>query len=327
MQLQLSRPIGRLDDLARAQVVLDAVDVDYDVQTRVTGLDELRVRRPGEACLVVIHAPVQSDLGRRFVLDRDTTTVGRGRDNDIVLPSDCVSRRHARLEQRAGNLFVVDLASTNGTFINDDAHSVRERQIQRGDRLKIGDTIFKYLSGSDIELQYHEIIHRMTVTDGLTDLANRKQLDLVLADEIPRSRRQNRPLSLLMIDIDHFKTINDTHGHLTGDSVLRGLAGILQRRLPPNHRLGRYGGEEFCVILPETSLHNAAKFGEELRALVEAHAFVAEDKNIRVTISVGVGTLQDDMALADLYKSADEMLYRAKRNGRNRVSYDLLQFE
>jgi diguanylate cyclase (GGDEF)-like protein len=306
---------------------LDAVDVDYDVQTRVTGLDELRVRRPGEACLVVIHAPVQSDLGRRFVLDRDTTTVGRGRDNDIVLPSDCVSRRHARLEQRAGNLFVVDLASTNGTFINDDAHSIRERQIQRGDRLKIGDTIFKYLSGSDIELQYHEIIHRMTVTDGLTDLANRKQLDLVLAEEIPRSRRQNHPLSLLMIDIDHFKNINDTHGHLTGDSVLRGLAGILQRRLRPSDRLGRYGGEEFCVILPETSLHNAAKFGEELRALVEAHAFVAEDKNIRVTISVGVGTLQDDMAMGDFYKSADEMLYRAKRTGRNRVCYDLLQFD
>ena len=327
MQLQLGRPIGRLDDLARAQVVLDAVDVDYDVQTRVTGLDELRVRRPGEACLVVIHAPVQSDLGRRFVLDKDTTTVGRGRDNDIVLPSDCVSRRHARLEQRAGNLFVVDLASTNGTFINDDGHSVRERQIQRGDRLKIGDTIFKYLSGSDIELQYHEIIHRMTITDGLTDLANRKQLDLVLAEEIPRSRRGNHALSLLMLDIDNFKTINDTHGHLTGDSVLRGLAGILQRRLRPNDRLGRYGGEEFCVILPETSLHNAAKFGEELRALVEAHAFVAEDKNIRVTISVGVGTLQDDMAMADFYKSADEMLYRAKRTGRNRVCYDLLQFE
>jgi two-component system cell cycle response regulator len=327
MHLQLSYPIGRLDDVASAQVVLDAVDVDYDVQTRVTGLDELRVRRPGEACLVVIHAPVQSDLGRRFILDKDTTTVGRGRDNDIVLPSDCVSRRHARLEQRAGNLFIVDLASTNGTFINDDAHSIRERQIQRGDRLKIGDTIFKYLSGSDIELQYHEIIHRMTVTDGLTDLANRKQLDLVLGEEIPRSRRHNRALSMLMIDIDHFKDINDTHGHLTGDSVLRGLAGILQRRLRPNDRLGRYGGEEFCVILPETSLHNAAKFGEELRALVEAHAFVAEDKNIRVTISVGVGTLQDDMALADLYKNADEMLYRAKRTGRNRVCYDLLQFE
>lgn len=326
MQLLLSCPIGPLDAAAGAKVVLNAVDLDYDVQTRVTGLDELRVRRLGEACLVVIHAPVQNDLGRRYVLDKDTTTVGRGRDNDIVLPSDCVSRRHARLEQRAGNLFIVDLASTNGTFINDDAHSVRERQIQRGDRLKIGDTIFKYLSGSDIELQYHEIIHRMTITDGLTDLANRKQLDLVLSDEIPRSRRHGRDLSMLMIDIDHFKSINDTHGHLTGDSVLRGLAGILQRRLRPSDRLGRYGGEEFCVILPETSRHNAAKIGEELRALVEAHAFVAEDKNIRVTISVGVSTLQDDMAMADLYRAADEMLYRAKRTGRNRVCYDLLQF-
>lgn len=297
------------------------MDSDYDIQTRVTGLDELKVRRPGEACLVVIHAPVQNDLGRRYVLDKDTTAVGRGRDNDIVLPSDCVSRRHARLEQRAGNLFVVDLASTNGTFINDDVHAVRERQLQRGDRLKVGDTIFKYLSGSDIELQYHEIIHRMTVTDGLTDLANRKQLDSLLEEEIPRAQRHGRDLALLMIDIDHFKSVNDTHGHLTGDSVLRGLAAILQRRLRPSDRLGRYGGEEFCAILPETPLHNAAKIAEDLRALVEAHAFIAEDKDIRVTISVGAGVLQQGMVVADLYRTADEMLYKAKRSGRNKVCH------
>ncbi len=297
------------------------MDSDYDVQTRVTGLDELKVRRPGEACLVVIHAPVQNDLGRRYVLDKDTTTVGRGRDNDIVLPSDCVSRRHARLEQRAGNLFVVDLASTNGTFVNDDVHAVRERQLQRGDRLKVGDTIFKYLSGADIELQYHEIIHRMTVTDGLTDLANRKQLDSLLEEEIPRAQRHGRELALLMIDIDHFKNVNDTHGHLTGDSVLRGLAAILQRRLRPSDRLGRYGGEEFCAILPETPLHNAAKIAEDLRALVEAHAFIAEDKDIRVTISAGVGVLQRGMTVADLYRTADEMLYKAKRSGRNKVCH------
>jgi two-component system cell cycle response regulator len=300
---------------------LRAVDPDYEVQTRVTGLDELRVRRPGEACLVVIYAPVQMDLGRRYVLDKPTTTVGRGRDNDIILPSDCVSRRHARLEQRGGGLFVVDLDSTNGTFVNDEAHSIRERELQRGDRLKIGDTIFKYLSGSDIELQYHEIIHRMALTDGLTDLANRKQLDALLAEEIPRARRHGRDLSVLLLDIDHFKSINDTHGHLTGDSVLRGLAGIMQRRLRPSDRLGRYGGEEFCVILPETSRQNAAKIGEDLRSLVEAHAFVAEDKNIRVTISVGVGSLEEGMTMDELYRSADEKLYQAKRSGRNKVCH------
>ena len=163
---------------------------------------------------------------------------------------------------------------------------------ERGDRLRVGDTIFKYLSGSDIEVQYHEILFRMTVTDGLTNLCNRKQLDATLHEEIPRARRHGRELSVLMLDIDHFKSINDTHGHLAGDSVLRGLAAILQKRLRPNDRLGRYGGEEFCAILPETALANAAKIGEELRALVEAHAFVAEDKRINVTISIGAGCLR-----------------------------------
>lgn len=216
---------------------------------------------------------------------------------------------------------MVDLDSTNGTFVNDDANSIRECELQRGDRLKIGDTIFKYLSGSDIELQYHEIIHRMALTDGLTDLANRKQLDALLAEEIPRARRHGRDLSVLLLDIDHFKSINDTHGHLTGDSVLRGLAGIMQRRLRPSDRLGRYGGEEFCVILPETSRQNAAKIGEDLRSLVEAHAFVAEDKNIRVTISVGVGSLEEGMTMDELYRRADEKLYQAKRTGRNKVCH------
>jgi diguanylate cyclase len=97
-----------------------------------------------------------------------------------------------------------------------------------------------------------------------------------------------------MLDIDHFKKINDTYGHLAGDSVLRGLAAILQKRLRPNDRLGRYGGEEFCAILPETGLANAAKIGEELRALVEAHAFVADDKRISVTVSIGAGALGDE---------------------------------
>jgi diguanylate cyclase (GGDEF)-like protein len=198
---------------------------------------------------------------------------------------------------------------------------VRERPLERGDRLRVGDTIFKYLSGSDIEVQYHEILFRMTVTDGLTNLCNRKQLDATLQEEIPRARRHGRDLAVLMLDIDHFKKINDTYGHLAGDSVLRGLAAILQKRLRPNDRLGRYGGEEFCAILPETALPNAAKIGEELRALVEAHAFVADDKRISVTVSIGAGCLGEGMDTADLYRRADEMLYQAKRTGRNKVCH------
>ncbi|MET0499475.1 MAG: GGDEF domain-containing protein [Steroidobacteraceae bacterium] len=295
---------------------------DYDLQTRVTGLEALRVNHEAAAdCLVVIHAPLQTDLGRRYVLDRSITTIGRGRDNDIVLPSDCVSRRHARLEHRANGLFAVDLASTNGTFINDATKLDGEYRLSRGDLLKVGDRIFKFLSGSDVEAQYHDIIFKMTLTDGLTTLANRKQLDCLLNDEIQRARRHNRELALAMIDIDHFKTINDTYGHLTGDSVLRGLSSILQKRLRPNDKLGRYGGEEFCAILPETSLQSAVKIAEDLRVMVASHSFNAEGKEIRVTVSIGAACLLPDMEMEQLYKGADEKLYQAKRGGRNKVCH------
>ncbi len=295
------------------------MDTEYDVKTRVTALDELKFGHSGQQCLVVIHAPQQADLGRRFVIEKEVTTIGRGRDNDIVLPSDCVSRRHARLEQREGDVYLVDLASTNGTYINDEPRPVRDRKLQRGDQIKIGDTIFKHLEGSDIELQYHEVIFRMAVTDGLTSLSNRKQLDTFLQEEFTRARRHYRDLAVLMLDIDHFKSINDTYGHLTGDTVLRGLAMILQKRLRPIDRLGRYGGEEFCAILPETSLANAARIAEELRAIVESHVFVADESKLRVTISVGATALEANMEPLDLYRIADECLYAAKRAGRNRV--------
>jgi two-component system cell cycle response regulator len=161
----------------------------------------------------------------------------------------------------------------------------------------------------------------MAITDGLTNLSNRKQLDNLLSEEIPRAQRHGRDLALLMFDIDHFKTINDTYGHLTGDSVLRGLSSILQKRLRPNDKLGRYGGEEFCAILPETSLPSAARIAEELRAMVAAHSFNAEGKEIRVTVSIGAACLIPNMTTEQLYKGADEKLYQAKRTGRNKVCH------
>jgi two-component system cell cycle response regulator len=295
------------------------VEADYDSKTRITGLEQSGLSSVGQSCLVVLHAPSDTDLGRRYVLENDVTTIGRGRDNDIVLPSDCVSRRHARIERRGDAVYIVDLASTNGTYINEERKPIRERRLARGDQLRVGDTIFKHLTGADIELQYHDIIFRMAVTDGLTNLANRKQLDSILADEISRARRYGRSLSVLMLDIDHFKSINDTYGHLAGDCVLSGLASMLQKRLRPNDRLGRYGGEEFCAILPETPLANALRIAEDLRALVETHEFVTDDKEIRVTISVGIATLQQEADRSELYRRADEKLYAAKHSGRNRV--------
>jgi diguanylate cyclase (GGDEF)-like protein len=295
------------------------VDSDHDIKTRVTTLEELKVKRKGEDCLVVIYAASQTDLGKRHVMQKEVTSVGHDRDNDIVLDSDSVSRRHAKMEHREGAFFVIDLDSTNGTFVNDEPDPVNGCQLRRGDQVKIGDTIFKYLSGSDVEAQYHETIFNMTITDGLTDLSNKKQLDTVLIKEIPRALRHARQLSLLMIDIDHFKDINDTYGHLAGDSVLRELASLLTKRLRPDDELGRYGGEEFCAILPETSLEGAIRIAEELRQLVEQHAFMVEGEQIKVTISIGVTELKKGMDVKAFYKGADEMLYQAKRSGRNKV--------
>jgi two-component system cell cycle response regulator len=296
------------------------VDSDHDIKTRVTTLDELKVhRKGGDDCLVVIYAPVASDLGRRHVLDQEVVTIGRDRENDIVLDSDSVSRRHAKIEHREGRIYLTDLDSTNGTYVNDDNEPVRDCQLRRGDQVKIGDTIFKYLSGSDVEAQYHETIFNMTITDGLTDVGNKKRLDQLVQKEIPRAVRHNRELSLLMVDIDHFKDVNDTYGHLAGDSVLRDLAGILQKRLRPDDELGRYGGEEFAAVLPETSLIGAVKIAEDLRKLVEEHAFIVEGEQINVTVSIGAAALKPGMDAKAFFRAADEMLYKAKNSGRNKV--------
>jgi two-component system cell cycle response regulator len=295
------------------------VESDHDIKTRVTTLEELKVQRKGEDCLVVIYAPMASDLGRRHVLDQEVVTIGRYRENDIVLDSDSVSRRHARVEHRDARIYLTDLDSTNGTYVNDDNEPVRDTQLRRGDQVKIGDTIFKYLSGSDVETQYHETIFNMTITDGLTDVGNKKRLDQLVEKEIPRALRHNRELALLMVDIDHFKDVNDTYGHLAGDSVLRDLAGIMAKRLRPDDELGRYGGEEFAAILPETSLGGALKIAEDLRGLVEQHRFIVEGEQIRVTVSIGAAALKQGMDAKAFFRAADEMLYKAKNGGRNRV--------
>jgi len=290
-----------------------------DEKTRVTGLEELDLPTAGEDCLVVIHTAVQTELGRRYVLSNLVTTIGRGPKNDVVVSSDAVSRQHARLERRGAEFVVSDMGSTNGTFINNERKRPNNSRLNRGDQIRVGDTVFKFLSGSDIEAQYHAVIGHMAVTDGLTNLSNRKHLDTTLSEEITRAHRHGRDLSLLMLDIDHFKTINDIHGHLAGDRVIAGLAVLLRQRLRSGDKLGRYGGEEFCAILPETELPSATAIAETLRAMIATNPFPIESQRLTVTVSIGVAALQPNMQNSDLYRAADIMLYRAKGEGRNQV--------
>ncbi len=273
----------------------------------------------GNDCLVVIYTKEPTLLGRRFVLDNSPTRIGRGGENQIVLEGDSVSRRHAHLDQRTGVWWCVDDGSTNGSYVNDE-QIMRESRLGNGDRIKIGPTIFKFLSGQDVEAQYHEEIYRMTIIDGLTQIHVKRYLLEALEKEIMRARRHARDLSFLMLDIDHFKKINDVHGHLAGDHVLKEVARLIQQRIRRDEVLARYGGEEFAVILPETALDGARALAEGLRERIDQSRFVFQGEVIHVTMSIGVAILLDtDRTSMDLIQRADEKLYEAKRGGRNRV--------
>jgi diguanylate cyclase (GGDEF)-like protein len=291
-------------------------------QTRVT-----TVRRElappadhSEDCLVIIFSSAPTDLGRRHVL-KPRLTIGRGPNNDITLQSDTVSRQHASVECRGMDIIVTDLGSTNGTFINENLVRLDQVLLKCGDRLRIGDTIFKYLSGKDIETQYHLVISQMAMTDGLTNLCNRQRLDALLEEEVRRAQRYRRGLSLLMLDIDHFKRINDVYGHSAGDSVLIRVAASMSERLRPTDKLGRYGGEEFCAIFPETPLSCASQIAESLRSTVAEQRLLVDNQSLTVSVSIGAAEWNPQMQGSDLYRAADQMLYRAKSLGRNRVCY------
>ncbi|MBI3206513.1 MAG: diguanylate cyclase [Myxococcales bacterium] len=274
---------------------------------------------PGNDSLVVIYAKDEGMRGKRFKLEKSPLTIGRVQDSDIVLDDDAVSRRHAQIEQRETAWFVVDVGSRNGTLHN-EGELAREAALAHGDRIKVGSTIFKYLTGADAESAYFEEVFKLTITDGLTQVNNRRHFDETLEREYLRARRHRRPLALLVLDIDHFKKINDQYGHLAGDHVLRELAGLVQSRVRRDETVARYGGEEFVVLLPETTLEGAVSLAENLRARIAAHSFVFQSTTIPVTVSIGcAAAIEADTTAPDLFRRADELLYRAKKGGRNRV--------
>jgi diguanylate cyclase (GGDEF)-like protein len=171
--------------------------------------------------------------------------------------------------------------------------------------------------------QAHQLAHRMARTDELTGLNNRRAFTEQCERALEQARRYGRPLALVMFDIDHFKTINDTHGHAAGDRVLQDLAGAILRTLREVDVAGRLGGEEFAVLLPETGGPEAVALAERLRKVVAGLKVAHEGHEIAFTCSFGVAVrLEDDAVLDTLLSRADEALYRAKRQGRDRISVD-----
>jgi two-component system cell cycle response regulator len=271
-----------------------------------------------DACLVHIY-PTGPTMGSRYTLADQALIIGRGDDCTIQIHDHSVSRRHARIEHCPDGFYVHDLQSTNGSFVND--RPVMDSLLHDGDYLRVGNCIFRFLAGGNVEAEYHEEIYRLTIIDGLTQVHNQRYLVEFLDRELARSARHQRPLAVILFDIDWFKTINDELGHLGGDFTLRELAGCVKQTVRREDLFARYGGEEFALALVETSQEGAAEVAERIRESVEKHPFRFEDKPFSLTISLGVAFTAGDASLTatGLLRQADDKLYQAKRAGRNRV--------
>jgi two-component system cell cycle response regulator len=287
---------------------------------KVTRVRTARIGAPGESCLVAIYGP---GLGRRFPLAEGETTLGRDPSCDVPVPLDEVSRTHCRLTLHGDGATVCDLGSTNGTFLNDrEIPTLEECVLRSGDLIHLGGSIFKFLEGGNVEALYHEEIYRTAIVDGLTQIHNRRYFIEFLERELSRAGRHDRPLSMILFDVDGFKRINDEHGHVAGDHVLRDLASAVGATVRREECFARYGGDEFALVLPDTPLENTIKYAERIRGLVEARVFAFDDEQISVTVSLGATTMTPGIDDPGAFiRAADDRLYAAKNAGRNRVSH------
>jgi len=298
-------------------------DLNDTSRFKVNGSRDRPSREPAvrEACLVVMYG---ESIGRRISLSATPLCIGRSAESDLQFEEESVSRNHCRIDPTLGpagvpeSWTVADLGSTNGTYVND--RGVESAVLNHGDHLQIGRNILKFLVSGHIESAYHEEIYRLVTTDGLTNLPNRRAFEDAMQREFSRSTRYTRPLSLLVIDIDHFKKINDVHGHLAGDAALRQFATLLKANLRRDDVAGRMGGEEFAVLLPEIDDVGAKLTAEKLRQLTSRHRFEFEEAVMPLTVSIGVATrTPSDQEPMEIYRRGDELLFTAKRAGRNRV--------
>ncbi len=264
-------------------------------------------------------------VGRTFQLGAGRLLVGRARDSDIALDDEGVSRRHALFVCTPdGKVTVEDLQSTNGTSVDGELIDVYE--LQGGEQLQFGSaTVFKFELRDTIEERFVSYLYESVTQDHLTGSFNRRYLEEQMRVEFAWHRRHKQPLSVVLIDVDYFKQINDKHGHIVGDSVLRQLSSRCKSACRVEDVFARYGGEEFACLLRQTSAEQASVLAERIRQVVNATPFEyhgpGRDVNIDVTVSAGVVELREDTEdLQSLLDEADRMLYEAKHQGRNRVA-------
>lgn len=293
-----------------------------ELGTEVAVGGESHLDTPPEANVILISHPGEKSLGQRWHLGSGAALeIGRSGSCDISLPDALsVSRRHAILRFRAGVVDLEDLGSTNGTYVNDRRVSDRSR-LCSGDRFQVGTVHFKFLQERDVEHAYYETLYHLAMRDGLTETFNKRKFTEELEREFQRAIRYGRPLSLILMDLDLFKEVNDEFGHLCGDHVLKRLCARVGNHLRSEQTFARVGGEEFAILSPETDAAGSLQLAEKIREQIAASSFRFQQWEIAATCSFGVAEMTPRMEASEqLYEEADRALYVAKNEGRNRCS-------
>lgn len=268
----------------------------------------------GKALLILMSG---GRRGERAVLGDETFVIGRGSSADMQLESDAVSRQHAHIEKRGPLHVLIDDGSTNGSYVN--YRRIKEKVLQDGDQIQIGESMLKYLSGDNIETAYHEEFRRLVRRDALTGALNHATYAEEVELALSRAERKGARMSLIVFDLDHFKDVNDTHGHTAGDLVLSRVGARVLEVISDPHIFARVGGEEFAVVV-DGDLAVAVELAERIRAEIEGLFIEYEDVTLEVRTSLGVAEYSAGSA-ADLRAAADRKLYQAKQQGRNQVVF------
>lgn len=288
--------------------------VDKTVVTSIEKFEDICDRR---AYILFLSGPLQ---GKLHCLEKKQTIIGRSDDVDIQINDTRISRHHFRINVVEGEAVIEDIGSTNGTYVN--GQRVKSQPLNDGDKIQISSsTVIKFAYGDKGERMFHDEFYNMANFDAVTGIYNKHAFARRIEEEFSHAKRTNLPLSLLMIDIDHFKKVNDSYGHLAGDFVLTHIAQRIGKTIRNEDILARYGGEEFVVILRGIEKDGAVQLAERARTAVEQEPLKFEGHTIAKTISIGVATLKGgnfDSPKA-LIEAADLQLYSAKEGGRNQV--------
>jgi diguanylate cyclase (GGDEF)-like protein len=300
----------------------ESVTTQLSTDPRIADFAKLE-RRP---VLISIRGEL---LATPIPLERDVVTIGRALEADIRLNDSKASRLHAEViaDKTKGKVSfrVRDLGSTNGTLVNGSV--VSEAVLNDGDKILVGDHLFRFELLDEIDREFHQQIHRLIGHDELTGLLTSKSFFTELRREAARAEEESQPFCVLMMDLDHFKDVNDTYGHMVGSRTLQDIGVIIKSALRSGDVAARFGGEEFAAFLLDADYAQALVAAERVRRAVESHAFssasmtsTAATEPFHITISIGIAAFPDDATDSiHLVEMADSALYRAKRSGRNTI--------